>query len=152
MQVKILTMTVASAEFLHRITSLLERSGDALVKDTFGVTYSRALLLRVIGAQPGISQRELANALGYTAPAISSLLREVRQAGLVTVAPSRTNKRINEVFLTEVGAALETKISKTLDVRFKDVLRMASVNDAQLAEMLARIEHVLTGAQEDENG
>lgn len=71
-------MTVTGAELLHRITSLLERSGDALVRDGFGMTYSRALLLRAVAAQPGISQRELANALGYTAPAVSSLLKEIR--------------------------------------------------------------------------
>ncbi|HIW46232.1 MAG TPA: MarR family winged helix-turn-helix transcriptional regulator [Candidatus Yaniella excrementigallinarum] len=145
-------MTVTGAELLHRITSLLERSGDALVRDGFGMTYSRALLLRAVAAQPGISQRELANALGYTAPAVSSLLKEIRLAGLVTVATSSTSKRINEVFLTAVGAELETKISQTLDARFKDVLRAASVNDGQLTEVLARIEAVLSGKKEQENG
>src|SRR5690625_813151 len=72
--VKFLTVGPASTELLHRITSLLERRGDALLSDAFGVSYSRALLLRAISMQPGVSQRELAQALGYTAPAVSSLL------------------------------------------------------------------------------
>src|SRR5699024_12544137 len=96
-----------------------------------GMTYSRALLLRAVAAQPGISQRELANALGYTAHAVSSLLKEIRLAGLVTVATSSTSKRINEVYLTAVGAALETKISQTIAARFKAVLRGEAVNVGQ---------------------
>src|SRR5699024_694542 len=138
------TLTVTSAELLHRVTSLLKRSGAAMGSDGFGMTYARALLLRAVAAQPGICQRELAYALGYTAPAVSSLLKEIWLGGLVTVATSSTSKRINEVFLTAVGAELETKISQTLDARFKDVLRAASVNDGQLTEVLARIEAVLS--------
>src|SRR5699024_395501 len=88
----------------------------------------------------------------YTAPAVSSLLKEIRLAGLVTVATSSTSKRINEVFLTAVGAELETKISQTLDARFKDVLRAASVNDVKLTEVLARIEADLSGKKEPANG
>src|SRR5699024_4621694 len=103
-------MTVTGAELLHRITSLLERSGDALVRDGFGMTYSRARLLRAVAAQPGVRRRELANALGYTAPAVPPLLTEIRLAGLVTVATGSTSKRSNGVFLTAVGAELETTI------------------------------------------
>src|SRR5699024_11114661 len=136
----------------HRITSLLERSGDALVRDGFGMTYTRALRLRAVAAQPDISQRELANAQVYTSPAVSSLLKEFRLAVIVTVTTISTNKRINEVFLTAVSAELEIKISQTLDARFKDVLRAASVNDGQLTEVLARIEAVLSGKKEQENG
>src|SRR5690625_4803531 len=126
--VKILTMVTASAEILHRITALLERSGDALVRGAFGVSYSRALLLRAVSAQPGISQRQLAHALGYTAPAVSSLLKEVRLAGLVSVSESVASRRVHEVFLTEKGDELEAKISETLSTRFGHVLHAASVN------------------------
>src|SRR5690625_5601829 len=105
-------MTVTGAELLHRITSLLERSGDSLVRTSFGVTYSRALLLRAVAAQPGISQRELADALGYTAPAVSSLLKEIRLSGLIAVSESSANKRVNEVFLTVEGVELVAEISK----------------------------------------
>jgi len=145
-------MTSNSAELLHRITSLLARSGDALVRGAFGVSYSRALLLRAVSVQPGISQRELAQALGYTAPAVSSLLKEVRLAGWVTVSESSTSKRVNEVFLTGVGAELEAGISETLNTRFHDVLRTASVNEGDLIEMLIRIEAVLSGKKEPDNG
>lgn len=145
-------MAIVSAELLHRITALLERRGDALVRTSFGVTYSRALLLRAVAAQPGISQRELADALGYTAPAVSSLLKEIRLSGLIAVSESSANKRVNEVFLTVEGVELVAEISRYLDTRFEEVLRAAAVNERVLTEMLIRIEAVLNGGTGSENG
>lgn len=145
-------MAIVSAELLHRITALLERRGDALVRTSFGVTYSRALLLRAVAAQPGISQRELADALGYTAPAVSSLLKEIRLSGLIAVSESSASKRVNEVFLTVEGVELVAEISRYLDTRFEEVLRAAAVNERVLTEMLIRIEAVLNGGTGSENG
>lgn len=145
-------MTATGAELLHRITALLERRGDALVRATFGVTYSRALLLRAVAARPGIRQRELAEVLGYTAPAVSSLLKEIRLTGLVTVSESSASKRVNEVFLTAEGAELATEISKLLGRRFDEVLRTAAVDEGELTEMLSRIETALSGRKDSENG
>ena len=102
--------------------------------------------------QPGVSQRELAQALGYTAPAVSSLLKEIRLAGLVTVSESSASKRTHKVHLTEMGAELAASISETLKARFDDVLRAASVDEEALIEMLARIEAVLRGGKGPEDG
>lgn len=99
-----------------------------------------------------MSQVGLAQSLGYTAPAVSSLLKEVRLAGLVTVSECSTNRRTHEVFLTEVGNELEANISETLKTRFDDVLRSASVNEEELSEMLARIEAVLRGEKGPDDG
>ena len=70
-----------------------------------GITPSEAGVIRIIGRSPGISQRELAAILGSVQSRVVALIDRLEGAGLVTRTRSSADRRVQELRLTESGAA-----------------------------------------------
>jgi DNA-binding MarR family transcriptional regulator len=82
---------------LLRISRLVRRESQEL-----GVTAGQATLLSLIGAQPGISARELGDAERISAPGMSAHLERLEASGLI-VRERGTDRRRVGVTLTPEG-------------------------------------------------
>ncbi|MBO1767152.1 MarR family transcriptional regulator [Allobranchiibius sp. GilTou38] len=80
----------AAARFAERTRSL-------------GLTPSDAGVLRLLGREPGISQRGLADRLGAVPSRVVVLIDSMERRSLVTRTRSSTDRRTQELTLTEQG-------------------------------------------------
>jgi len=100
--VKVLNESLALANELRpvllRISRLVRRESQEL-----GVTAGQATLLSLIGAQPGISARELGDAERISAPGMSAHLERLEASGLIVRERGSDRRRVG-VTLTAEGA------------------------------------------------
>lgn len=73
----------------------------------YGITFSQWTLLRHVWEQEGRSQVELQALLNLEAATITGLLQRMTNQGWVSRRPDPANKRVQRVYLTERGRALE---------------------------------------------
>ncbi len=104
-----------------RLTSAGERLALDIGRDTApvaepaGVRLSRrsVSILRVIGGQPGLSNKEVGERLGVLHPAqIAELLRRLRESGLIVNSQPGRNPKANAWHLTSAGKQLDTAMRR----------------------------------------
>ena len=132
-------MTESTTFVLHKLVFALDKAADTLLKEVFNISYSRALVLVLLQDQPGITQHELAQALGHSDPAASVMLVELTKAGYVTSSPSPHHKRKKQVTLTARGEELAVKAHTYLNQKLDYLLSVAGVD----GEIYTRLTHQL---------
>ena len=73
----------------------------------FGVTISQWSLLKNVWAKGGRSQVELQEILGLEAATVTGLIQRMTALDLISRQPDPADKRVQRVYLTERGRALE---------------------------------------------
>lgn len=101
-----------------------------------GLSARQAGALRIIGRQPGISQREVAHALGAPPSRIVALLDELSSSGLVDRERNESDRRNNALTLTDEGRAMLGRLRTVAEEHQADVL---DVLDAEEREALAAL-------------
>src|SRR3954447_17843708 len=71
---------------------------------SFNVTPGQFGVLQVIAANPGLSQSELAKAIGIDRSTVVAVIDRLEQQDLVVRAPSPTDRRSHALRLSEGGA------------------------------------------------
>ena len=71
-------------------------------------------LLQRLWLADGLSQRQLADAVGSSEASVSNMLKHLTAGGWVERRPDAYDYRISRVFLTEQGAALRDAIAREL--------------------------------------
>ena len=66
--------------------------------------------LRTLWEQDGLTQREISERVGATAPTAVEQLRNMEKRGLISRIPSAEDRRKVHFYLTEDGRALETRL------------------------------------------
>lgn len=111
---------------LHKLTALLDRAADGLLRENEGISYSRFFALFAV-RESGGSQRELARWQGLTEPSTSRMVSILAKDGLLSVsrAPGAGNRR--QLQLTSRGEALVERCETLLEGRFEDLVRRSGV-------------------------
>jgi DNA-binding MarR family transcriptional regulator len=128
---------------LHRVVAAMDRAGDRILRESLGLSHSRAVLLLVVERSGPLSQAALADELGCTQPAVTALLGEVSRDGHVEVRVDDTNRRRRIVSLTPSGRTTVAAAIAILDQRFTQLLATAGVDEAVLHAQLAAINRVI---------
>ena len=102
-----------AAEFARRLAPL-------------GLTPAHVGILRVLAMKPGISQQELAAAIGAVPSRVVKLLDELEERGLVERRRSATDRRHHELHLAPAAAE-----------RLAEVRKLAGAHDAAIVEGLS---------------
>jgi len=79
----------------------------------------------LIGLNPGITPKQLANALHLDASKVTFFLRDLDRQGLVRRTRSTTDRRVVELHLTEAGEDFSREVSKAsekLEAPFEGIL------------------------------
>lgn len=124
-------MTNKSAAYLlHQLVFELDRAADSLLRTQIGISYKRAVFLLVLEECGTVTQHELAVALGYSDPSISTMLVELAKEGYLQtiVSPQHARKRL--VSITAKGSEVVVQGRQLLDAHFDRLMQAAGV-DAQ---------------------
>lgn len=81
---------------------------------SYDVTMSQWAMLKQLWRQEGRSQVELQSSLGLDGATVTGLVQRMTHLGLIQRKPDLSDKRVQRVFLTEKGRALE-QITATLE-------------------------------------
>ncbi len=75
-----------------------------------GIHHGQAMCLRLLIANEGITQRDLARALHVAPPTVTKMLHSMEKAGLVRRRPDAEDARLTRVELTGAGRAEEERM------------------------------------------
>lgn len=95
----------------HRLRTHADREGML----AGGVTAAQAGALFVIAAQPGITQRGVARALGQQESALTAMVARLAQAGFIDAGVDPSDRRARTLTLTARGQAALDAMRAALD-------------------------------------
>jgi DNA-binding MarR family transcriptional regulator len=102
-------------------------------------------LLEVLGETDGQSGTVLGERLRLDGATITGLLDRLAEAGFVERRPHPTDRRINAIYLTEKGRAIQQDLDRAMAALTAEVLGRLSPADAtHLPAVLAQLSHVET--------
>ena len=121
----------------------LDRAADQLLQAHVGISYRRFLFLTVLQYTGTVTQHELAVALGYSDPAVSTMLVELARDGYVQTTKSLEHGRKRLVTITMKGSEVVAQGRKVLDSHFDQLLITAGVDADQYRELTERLHQAL---------
>jgi DNA-binding MarR family transcriptional regulator len=120
----------SSAYLLHKLVFELDRAADSLLRTQMDISYKRAVFLLVLEQCGTVTQHELAVALGYSDPSVSTMVVELAKEGYLRTAVSPEHARKRLVSITAKGSEVVAQGRQLLDARFDQLMEAAGV-DAQ---------------------
>jgi DNA-binding MarR family transcriptional regulator len=136
-------MNTSPAYLLGRFMFELDRAADHLLQTQVGISYKRALFLIVLQHSGTVTQHELAVTLGYSDPAVSTMLVELAKDGYIQTTRSKTHGRKHLVTITPKGNEVVALARHVLDAHFDQLLVLAGVDAQQLHEITERLYQAL---------
>ncbi|TXI35524.1 MAG: MarR family transcriptional regulator [Niabella sp.] len=122
---------IASTAIARRLLKKFNSAGLNLTIEQWSVLYH-------LWKEDGISQQDLCLATFRDKPSMTRLLDNLEKAGLVKRVASKTDRRINLIFLTEKSKAIESSCydyaSRTLD----EALDGVSVKDIEVCRVVLK--------------
>ena len=143
-------MNTSTGYLLGRFVFELDRAGDHLLQAHVGISYRRFLFLTVLQHSGTVTQHELAVALGYSDPAVSTMLVELARDEYVQTTPSKTHGRKRLVTITPQGNEVVAEGRRLLDAHFDQLMDLASVDAQQLREITERLHRALMSKMKKE--
>jgi DNA-binding MarR family transcriptional regulator len=132
-------MTESTSYLLGKFVTLLESEAEHLLRTQLGISYRRLLFLFVLQHQESSTQHRLAQSLGYSDPAVSTMLRELVKDGYVATTPDPGHGRKHLVRITPYGLELARQGRHLLDTHFDELMQIAEVDDQQLQHITHRL-------------
>jgi DNA-binding MarR family transcriptional regulator len=131
------------AYLLHKLVFELDRAADQLLRTHVGISYKRALFLLVLQDQGTITQHELAVALGYSDPAVSSMLLELAKDGYIKTTQSPEHGRKRLVSITPKGSEAVAQGKRLLGAHFDQLIESAGVDSQHYHELTEQVYQAL---------
>ena len=126
----------------------LDRAADHFLRTLVGISYKRALFLIVLQYCGTVTQHELAVALGYSDPAVSTMLVELAKDGYVEITKSDTHGRKRLVAITPRGNEVVARGRQLLDAHFDQLMARAGVDAQQLRDITEQLYRALMTTEE----
>ena len=137
-------MTDYSLSYLAgKLAFELDRAADQHLQEHLGISYRRFLFLTVLEHTGTVTQHELAVALGYSDPAVSTMLVELAREGYIQTAQSPEHGRKRLVTITAKGSEIVAEGRRLLDAHFDQLLLIADVDAAHYRELTERLHQAL---------
>ena len=104
------------------------------------ITVEQWSVLYYLWKQDGMSQQDLCNATFRDKPSITRLVDNLEKQKLVKRMPSKKDRRINEVFLTDKGRFMETLSMKVANQTMNEALAGVAEKQVSVAkEVLQKV-------------
>lgn len=137
-------MTNYSLSYLAgKLAFELDRAADQLLQTHVGISGRRFLFLTVLQYCGTVTQHELAVALGYSDPAVSTMLVELARNGYIQTAKSPEHGRKRLVTITPKGNEVVAQGRQLLDSHFDQLLVIADVDAHLYRELTERLHEAL---------
>src|SRR5947199_10781467 len=132
-------MDTPLAYLLGKLMFEIDRAADQLLQTHVGISYRRFLFLTVLQHCGTVSQHELAIALGYSDPAVSTMLVELAKDGSIQTTKSPEHGRKRLVAITPKGNEVVAKGRQLLDTHFDQLLVIAGIDAQNYRELTERL-------------
>jgi DNA-binding MarR family transcriptional regulator len=142
-------MSEFAPDLLHRLVWELDRAADRMLRAHLDVPFSRAVFLFTLQRRGTLTQHELALALGYSDPAVSTMLKELGADGFVRTEASPDHARKRLVTITPKGRTIVRKGRALLAAEFGSLMSAAKVNQREYVRLTTRILDALSSKKED---
>jgi DNA-binding MarR family transcriptional regulator len=136
-------MEISPAYRVGKFMFEMDRATDRLLRTHLGISYKRALFLIVLQHAGTVTQHELAVALGYSDPAVSTMLVELAKDGYIQTTQSPEHGRKRLVTITPKGTEVVVQGRRLLDAHFDQLLDFAGVDAHHYAEITERLYQAL---------
>lgn len=136
-------MDTSLSYLVGRLMFEIDRAADQLLQEYVGISYRRFLFLTVLQYRGTVTQHELAVALGYSDPAVSTMLVELAKDGQVQTAPSPEHRRKRLVTITPKGREVVAKGRHLLDEHFDQLLVIAGIDAQHYRDLTERLHQAL---------
>jgi DNA-binding MarR family transcriptional regulator len=99
-----------------------------------GTHPAQAGCLRVLAANDGISQRDLAENLHVSRPTVTTMLQKMEKSGLIERRADAQDQRLTRIYMTDAGRRLHSSLGSA----FRDLLEagIGPMPDADRRELL----------------
>ena len=131
------------AYLIGKLMFEMDRAADHLLQTQVGISYSRFLFLTVLQHSGTVTQHELAVALGYSDPAVSTMLVELAKDGYIRTTPSPEHGRKRLVTITPKGNEVVAQGRKLLDSHFDQLMLIADIDVQHYRELTERLHQAL---------
>ena len=130
------------AHDLHVLVRALDRSAETRLAP-FGISYARYLAMVLVADHDGLTQRDLATALGQSEPTASRTVSALADAGWLEAVrtPGTGNRR--DLTLTGPGRELLRRASTALGSAFDEVVRSVGHDPVALATDIRRMTAII---------
>lgn len=126
----------------------VQRHAAARGLERGGSSFAQMAYLRLLAANDGITQRELARELQFSKPTVTAALTALEREGLLERRADERDRRLTRVFLTEEGRAREERLRAHMATFVTKTFGAMPVEDAErlsalLDELTDRVGEVL---------
>lgn len=112
----------------------MSRLADRTLHQKVGISYRRFICLYHISLLGAPTQHALALSMGYSDPAVSNMVVNLKKLNLITISVDPTHRRRRVIQLTQAGASLTKNSLQYLDVCFEDIMKHIKIDEAQYAK------------------
>lgn len=124
---------------LTQLGSLAAENFAAKTRE-LGITPPEAGVMRILGRQPGMNQRELAGKLGVAQSRVVALIDSLESAGLITRERSATDRRSQVLLVTKSGGELLANLRTAAHAQEAEIAEGLSTADRnQLYSLLLKL-------------
>ncbi|MBO0796037.1 MAG: MarR family transcriptional regulator, partial [Ktedonobacteraceae bacterium] len=123
---------------------------DQLLQAHVGISYRRFIFLTVLQHCGTVTQHELAVALGYSDPAVSTMLVELAKDGYTRTTKSPEHARKRLVTITPKGSEVVAQGRQLLDSHFDQLLVLADIDAQHYRELTERLHQALIAKMKKE--
>src|SRR5437588_6011924 len=136
-------MDTSLAYLLGKLMFEIDRAADQLLQTHVGISYRRFLFLTVLQQCGTVTQHELAVALGYSDPAVSTMLVELARDSYIQTTKSPEHARKRLVAITPKGNEVVAQGRQLLDSHFDQLLVIADIDAQHYRELTERLHQAL---------
>ena len=138
------------AYLVGKLTFEIDRAADQLLQTHVGTSYRRFLFLTVLQHCGTVTQHQLAVALGYSDPAVSTMLVELAKDGHIQTTKSPEHARKRLVTITPKGSEVVAQGRQLLDSRFDQLMTIADIDAQHYRELTERLHQALMTKMKEE--
>ena len=143
-------MDNSPAYLLGKLVFEIDRAADKLLQTHVGISYKRALFLIVLQHCGTVTQHELAVALGYSDPAVSTMLAELAKDGYIQTTKSPEHGRKRLVAIMPMGNEVVAQGRQLLDSHFDQLMVIADIDAQHYRELTERLHQALIAKMKKE--
>lgn len=122
-------MNSSNSYKIHRLAIEMDKVADQVLQKHLGISYRRFYFLLVLERNKYSTQHMLAEALGYSDPAVSNMILELRKDNYVVVELDPHHGRRRIVTITPKGKGLVRKAMVALDECFSQLAALANIDE-----------------------
>jgi len=131
-----------SSDVFRTLMATMRQHGRLMMQEMrdHGLHHGQVMCLRLLSANDGITQRDLAGALHVARPTVTKMLNSMEKAGLVRRRPDTADARLTCVELTDAGRAEEKKMNlAAADYVNSTIATLPEADRRELARLLDKL-------------